>query len=189
MKKENVKKVIIALVIIFIIAAIGYFIYQKIFKKDSNPMTEITPQEEVSEEQLRQTMVTLYFQNKENATLMPEARIIDVKELAQNPYEKLVQLLMEGPKSEKLEKTIPEGTKLNSSILKGDILILDFSKEFIENCKEGEEAEKNVVYAIVNTLTELTEVNSIKITIDGEENKGFSDGAVNFEKLFTKIED
>ena len=42
------------------------------------------------------------------------------------------------------------------------------------------------IYSIVNTLCELTEVNKIKILIDGEENKEFKDGKVKFDLLFTK---
>lgn len=63
---------------------------------------------------------------------------------------------------------------------------MDFSKEFIENHQGGEEKEKATVYSIVNTLCELTEVNKIKILINGEENKSFKDEKIKFDVLFTK---
>ena len=47
--------------------------------------------------------------------------------------------------------------------LKKDILYIDFSKEFIEKHQGGEEMESNTIYSIVNTMTQLTEVNGIKI--------------------------
>ena len=48
--------------------------------------------------------------------------------------------------------------------------------------------EEKTIESIVNTLTELTEVNSIKILIEGEENKKFNDGEVSFEKIFIREE-
>lgn len=188
MENKKGKKILIGLLVIGSLIGIGIFGYQKIRNNKTDPIQEYTPQEEVSEEQLRQTMVTLYYQNKETGKLMPEARLIDVKELAQNPYEKLVTLLMQNPKSDKLEKVIPNDTKLNKAEMQGDILILDFSQEFVLNQQEGKEKEENTIYSIVNTVTELTEVNSVKILINGEENKGYTDEAITFEKLFTKQE-
>ena len=64
---------------------------------------------------------------------------------------------------------------------------IDFSKEFIENHPGGMEEEKNTVYSIVNTVTELTEVNGVKILIDNEENKAFSDNSINFNEVFLRI--
>ena len=74
-----------------------------------------------------------------------------------------MELLIQGPQNEALSKTIPEGTKINNVELKGDILYLDLSKEFIENHVGGEENESITIYSIVNTMTRLTEVNGIKI--------------------------
>lgn len=188
---NNTKKIIIVLLILGIIALGGYLIYNN-FKNKKEPenniqIEEYTPQEEITDEELRKTIVSLYFKNKETDTLMPEARLIDVKILAKNPYEELVKLLIEGPKSDKLEKTIPEGTKLNEARIIGDIVYLDFSKEFIENHPNGAEIESKTIYSIVNTLLELNEVNSVKILIDGEENKSFKDDAINFNNNFVKI--
>ena len=50
------------------------------------------------------------------------------------------------------------------------------------------EEEKTTINSIVNTLTELTEVNSIKILINGEENKSFLDGEIDFTQNFTRNE-
>ena len=42
-----------------------------------------------------------------------------------------MNLLIEGPKSEKLEKVIPDETKINKIEIKEKIVYLDLSKEFI----------------------------------------------------------
>ena len=47
-------------------------------------------------------IVSPLIKNKETGELMPEGRIIDSKELLGNPYKKLVELLIEQPKNDKL---------------------------------------------------------------------------------------
>lgn len=163
----------------------GILIYKNISQKQLIG-TEYTPEEEISDEQLRKTIVTLYFKNKENGTIMPEARQIDVSILAKDPYQYLIKELINGPKNEKMEKVIPEGTQLYSVELKGDVLWIDFSKEFIENAKEGKEEEEKIMFTISNTLTELTEINAIRILINGEEGKGFRDNQIQFDKNFER---
>ena len=98
----------------------------------------------------------------------------------------LINLLIEGPKNEKLIKLIPENTKLNSAQIKGNILFVDFSKEFINEQNLGQQQEELILKSIVNTVTELTEINKVTILIDGEENKGFPDNGVVFDKIFVR---
>lgn len=180
--KKRVLIVGIAIALIVAIIAGVYFFIKN--KEEENEITEYIPEQEISEEQLRQTIVSLYFKN-ENA-LMPEARLVDVKELIDNPYEKIINMLLEGPKNENLQKTIPDGTKLNKVERQGEILIIDFSEEFISNHSGGEQEEKLTLQSIVKTVTELTEINGIKIKINGEENKEFKDEKIKFNQIFNR---
>ena len=173
------KKIIIIFLILFIILIIGgYFLInylKKVNVKDQTIVEEYTPEEEISEDQLRQTIVSLYFPNKETNELEPEARLIDIKEILEKPYEKMVNLLIQGPKDEGKVKIIPENTKLLSSQLDGDCLTLDFSSDFLNYNKTEKKKKKNLINSIVNTLTQLNEVNSLKILIDGNENEEFGE--------------
>lgn len=181
------RKILVCIILLILLLIIGILIYIKINNElTENIETEITPLEEITDEQERETMISLYYTNTENNTLIPEARKIDAKELLENPYKKLVELLIEGPKNEKLISSIPEGTKVNNAILNGDMVELDLSKEFIENQTEDIEKAKLSIYSIVNTLTELNEVNSVKILIDGEENKKFNNIDLSLEGTFTR---
>ncbi len=137
---------------------------------------------------LRQTVVSLYFNQKDTNKLIPEARRVDVKDLVKDPYNTLMKLLIEGPKNEGLEKVIPEGTKVNKIELKNGIIYLDLTKEFIDNHPGGAEAESRTVYSIVNTLTGLNEVEAVKINIDGYEEEGFKDNLINFKEPFVRQE-
>ena len=59
--------------------------------------------------------------------------------------------------------------------MEGDCVVLDLSKEFLNYSKEDAKQKQNMIDSIVNTLTELTEVNSIKFMIDGQSNEEFKD--------------
>jgi len=182
MKDKKVKKAFIILGLIILLILLIWFL-----TKDSEEgLIEYTPEEEITEEQIRQTMVKLYFKNKETGELDTETRIIDVKELANNPYELLVKMLIEGPKNDKLERLIPEGTNLNKIELQKNIVIIDFFEGFIKNHSGGLAEESKTIYSIVNTLTELTEVEGLKILINGEEGKAFVDEAINFKEVFVR---
>ena len=184
---KNRRGVIILIGIVIILGIVGWLIYEYISENNNqNEITEYVPQEEISTAGLRQTIVSLYFNQKDTNTLIPEARTIDVKELTKEPYTTLLNLLIEGHKSENLEKVIPEGTKVNKVELKNDILYVDFSKEFIENHKGGAENESRTIYSIVNTLTQLNEIEAIKILIDGKEDSCFKDNLVHFKEPFVK---
>ena len=45
-----------------------------------------------------------------------------------------------------------------------------------------------MIYTIVNTLTELNEVQSVKFLIDGEEVKGFEEDSINLTNEFARTE-
>jgi germination protein M len=182
---KKTKKIILLIIIIAIIITIVILIKNK---QKQNKYKEYEPQEEISQEQERKTMVSLYFINKNTRKVEPEGRLIDVKELVKEPYKQLINLLLEGPRNENHEKLIPEGTKLLNASIDKDVLTLDFSEEFINNHNGGKEEEEKTIESIVNTLTELTEVNSIKILINGQENQSFKDGEIDFTQNFIRNE-
>ena len=151
-KMKNKKIGIIFVILLIIILIGGYLIMRNVRKKQEEVSAEeeYVPQEEITEEQERQTIVSLYFPTVETNELNPEARLIDIKEIINNPYEKLVQLLIEGPKNEKNKKIIPENTKLNKNYLQGNCIVLDFSNEFLNYSKDNEKEKDNLIYSIVS---------------------------------------
>lgn len=169
------KKIIIIFLSLFIIILIGGYFAIKYAKEknEKEQVEEYTPQEEISEDQLRQTIVSLYFPEKETKELTPEARLVDIKEIINNPYEKIVNLLIEGPKNDKNERVIPENTKLLKAYMEQDCLILDFSSEILNYNKEDEKAKDNIKNSLLKSLTQLTEVNSIKILVNEQETEDF----------------
>lgn len=186
MKNKKLFMYVGILLIVLIILGVGYIIINNIKDKKENIIEEYIPEQEITEEQLRQTVITLYFLDPDTYKIVPEARQIDAKELIIDPYKVLINLLIEGPKNEKLVKLIPEKTILNSAEIKNNILYLDFSNEFIDGQNLGKEQEELIIKSIVNTVTELTEVNQVAFLINGESDLGFPDGGLNFKGVFIR---
>ena len=164
------KKTIIS-IIIFIIIILGiYFIYKNIeIKKVEDEYQDYTPEEEISDSQTRQTKIILYFENIETGELETEIKLIDANLLIKNPYKELIDLLIKGPQSSNLKKLIPDGTRLNDVKIEKNCAIINFSEEFLNY--ENEEKKLKIINSIVNTLTNLKEINSVSFLINGEKNE------------------
>lgn len=157
---------LLSIILIILIICIG-----AIIKKNNKktPKNEIMPQQEISEEQYRQTMVLLYFINNVTNEIETETRLADVKELIKNPYEILINMLIDGGKKENLISYIPKNTKINKIELKDNILIIDFSAEFLEI--NNLENKNKIINIIEKTLMELIEINKVEIKVNNEEIK------------------
>lgn len=162
------KKIVYCLIILFFVLIIIY----AVFKNTNNvevetDITEFIPQEEISDAQNRITLLTLYFLNPSTGEIVPEVRQIDVKEIIEEPYEKIMNLLLEGSQNESIGKSIPEKTKINNITLEKEILTIDLSKEFIEGRDVKSEEQAKIMDCIVKTFLELKEVSSVVFLIDG----------------------
>lgn len=173
---KNKKIILLFVILLIIIFIVGFFAIKYVKEKKSNEeMDEYIPQEEISEEQFRETIVSLYFPDSESNSIKPEARIVNIKQLIVSPYNTIIELLIEGPKNNKLRKIIPENTQLLKSSLENECLTLDFSKELLDYNKNNNNEKEILINCIVNAVTELNEVNKVKILINGETNDEFKD--------------
>ena len=175
MKKK--KKIIIAIITLIIIIIISYLIFKNVSIERIGDNTEdyqdYTPEEEISDEQLRQTKLVLYFANSETGELETEIKIVDANTLLENPYKEMISLLIKGPESSNLKKLIPEGTNLHDVKLERSCAVINLSNEFLNF--ENEDTKLKTINSIVNTLTNLKEVDSIKFLINGEQNEELSE--------------
>lgn len=160
--KKSLRILLILILLIIVLITIYYFIESN---KHEVEMQEYIPEQEITEEQERKTIITLYYSEKETGELMPEARLIDAKELLENPYLKLLTLLLETPKNEKLDKIMPENIKIDSVNISNGIVKINFISTEMENINKNKE---NFIKSIEKTLTQLNEVNSIEILINEE---------------------
>ena len=89
-------------------------------------------------------------------------------------------MLIAGPSNTSLTKTIPDGTKLNSVKIKGNVAYIDFNEAFASAVKTGEDVNL-IAYSIANTLTEFKNITEVAITCEG--NKIETQSGCNFSKL------
>lgn len=147
--------------------------------------TEYVPEAEIEEKELRKTMISLYFQDIETKEIVKESRLIDSKNLLKNPYEELLNMLINGPENGNFQGVIPNDTKINEIKIENNVAIVNFSEEFINNVNDDIQ-KRNIIESIVKTLTELTEVNGVKILINGNEVDSFIDVGLDFKQVFTR---
>ena len=109
--------------------------------------------------------ITLYFSNPEGTGLVQE-----IQECHYNSnisLEKLVmERLMKGPVSAEGISVIPDGTKLVSVSVLDGVCFVNLDEGFLNQNYEIEEGI--VIYSIVNSLAELTNVNKVQISVNGD---------------------
>ena len=169
------KKLIIIICALIIIGIIIFIIINSRNNQENvlGEISEYTPQEEISDEQMKQTMVTLYFLNSKTKELKSEGKLINVAKLIQNPYKQIVELLIEGPTSSELANVFPENTRILDAKIENHCVTLNFSEELT---KYKDDVQKyNIINSILNSLTQLNEVDSIKILVNNKANKSFDE--------------
>ena len=107
MKNKKIIFVILA-IIVAIIIIISLIVNNKNSGNSNNQFSEYTPEEEISDEQMRETTVTLYFLQQGTEALKSEGRLISATKLLENPYQEIVNLLIEGPQNTDLTNVFPE---------------------------------------------------------------------------------
>lgn len=167
---KNKSKVYFFLLGIILIITIICSIIIIINKEETKQVSaEILPQEEISEEQYRQTKVKLYFINKQTGEIQNEIRMVDVKILINSPYYTLIQMLFNGPKKDELSSYIPSQTKINKIEFDNGTVKLDVSNDFLEI--NNLENKQDIIKIIEMTLKELLEIDNVEITVDGTQIK------------------
>jgi len=110
--------------------------------------------------------VILYFPDANGQYLQAEKRNIPKTEsIARRTVEELIN----GPQNPDLLPTIPSGTILEDINIRDGLCTVDFSSELCDNYYGGLKDEEMTVYSIVNTLTQFSAINEVKIWVDGQE--------------------
>ncbi|MCQ2749305.1 MAG: GerMN domain-containing protein [Clostridia bacterium] len=128
---------------------------------------------------------SLYFAN-EKGTLTREERTLEVQ-TSTLLAKALIEELMAGPMNENLMPTIPKGTRIRQLEIKEGICYVDFNKNFQSKHSGGENEERLTIYSLVNTLTELTDIEKVQFLIDGEKVEDYQ-GYIDFSQTFSRDE-
>ncbi|MGN1154908.1 MAG: GerMN domain-containing protein [Agathobacter sp.] len=129
-----------------------------------------------------QSTIKLYFSSTDGTSLVEETRV--VTHSTSISMEKLVmEQLIDGPNLSKCKATIPAATKIiNISVLDG-VCYVNVDRNFYN--QDQEIKEEIVLYSIVNSLTEITGVNKVQISVNGD-TKGFCRYTYELSKMYEK---
>ena len=155
MNKKYIILIIALLMIsvIFIVMFKNNIIQVETVENSEENVVYYVPEAEITDEQLKMAKVKLFFED-EKGNLIAEEREINIKELVKNPYKTIINLLIKGTKKENTKSLIPEGTRLLDVKKVEECLEINFSKEFINNCKNDKNTQEKIVKSIFFTLTE-----------------------------------
>ena len=113
--------------------------------------------------------IRLYFPRRDISLLAPESR--SITSLDNSTAERItIDHLLRGPASALLNSPIPHGTVILSVYTQAGVCTINLSAEFLAIEDAGEESIELAIYSIVNSLTNLPNVNSVKINIQTMEN-------------------
>lgn len=115
---------------------------------------------------IQNTTLTLYFSNETGDGLVKEVRQ-DVHYSSNISMEKLImEQLLEGPAKEGEKSAIPTGTRLMAVTLVDGVCYVSLDETFRNHDYKVNEAI--VIYSIVDSLTELPDINRVQISINGD---------------------
>jgi germination protein M len=114
--------------------------------------------------------VTLFYANETGDKLVGEETKITVENNVPMEQE-IIQCLIDGSDQESCYCPVPEGTEVIKTVTKNGTCYVDLNENFL-NPMENVSAEVTV-YAIVNSLAELSTINKVQFTINGEKVEKF----------------
>jgi germination protein M len=163
---------------------------QKSSDDELRPVSSITMGEDEASKLTDKVPIHLYFANEDNTKLKLEVRYIpmaDAKQSASHLASVIVRELIKGPSADSGYKaTIPAGTTLRTPVtVNARTAVVDMSKEFKSKHPGGKDAEKMTIYSIVNSLTELKDIQKVKFTIAGKQLKEYM-GNYQFDAPFPR---
>lgn len=116
--------------------------------------------------------LNLYFANETGTALIQTVETVAYS--SNISMEKLVtEQVIEGPKEKGIRPTVTPTTKILGATIKDGICYLNLSADFLTLSYPV--SEEMVIYSLVNSLTELPNVNKVQISIDGESDMYFGD--------------
>lgn len=142
----------------------------------------------VNPEKTKWQVVYLYFANQDGSKLVCQQRGMEVKQSQSLEYQIVEQLII-GPDNSNganLQQTIPSDTKIKDIKTEEETCYVNLSRDFIK--KKGSIAENIIIYSIVNSLTELDNVNKVQFLIEGEKINEYN-GDLDFSKPFGRNTD
>lgn len=121
---------------------------------------------------IQNTTLTLYFANKDGDALIAETRSVHYS--SNMSMEKvIVEQLLDGPDTQGLKSAIPSGTKLVSVSTVDGTCYVNLDATFKNQDYTVKEAI--VIYSIVNSLSEQSNISQVQISVNGDTSGAYRD--------------
>lgn len=111
------------------------------------------------------TTVTLYFANYSGNKLRTEIRT-GMYDSSQSLERYIVEQLIKGPAEKDDYRTIPQDTGIRSISTNNGVCYIDFESNFLSGASSVK--DEIMIYSIVNSLTELSHINKVQISVNGD---------------------
>ncbi|MCX4270030.1 MAG: GerMN domain-containing protein [Lachnospiraceae bacterium] len=128
------------------------------------------------------TTLTLYFSNSKGDKLIEEQREV-VYTTSTSMSRLVIEQLVAGPKTEGLSPVLPSDTKILNISTQEGVCYVNLDSGFMTSAVAT--IEVLPIYAIVNSLSELTSISKVQIAINGETNRKYRE-VVALDVLFER---
>lgn len=115
--------------------------------------------------------ISLYYPQNNYTSVRKEVTTISLPD-EDNLTETVVSLLL-NPTLPSVESPFPEGCEVYSVKVDNGICTLDVSGEFVSNAIHKKKQETFLLFSIVNTLTELPDIEKVKFLVEGAPSYGY----------------
>ncbi len=112
--------------------------------------------------------LTLYFASADGSGLVRETQTIRYYSSNISTEKLVMEQLLKGPESEEAQSALPENTGLISVSVLDGACVVNLDDNFLSQNYDIQEAV--VIYSIVNSLAELSTVETVQITVNGNNN-------------------
>ncbi len=190
------RRIVSVITICFIILAMfsGCGVLQKLGLEKSGsdeltPASSVVMGETEAQNIKDKVPIHLYFSNAEGTKLKLEVRYIpltDAKKSVNHLAGVIVKELIKGPEDPNLKATIPKDTVLRSTVkLNKGVATVDLTRDFVDKHPGGATAEKLTIFSLVNSLTELKDIEKVRFLIGGKQTANFK-GNFQFDAPFPR---
>lgn len=129
-----------------------------------------------------QAELTLYFTDETGEKLYPEKRSV-MHNINTSVEKVIIDELISGPETDGLKPTLDSAVKVLNVSVNENVCYINFDTSFLNNALEVKDYIP--IYSIVNSLSELSSVNRVQITVNGDQNGMFRD-SISLNTMFER---
>ena len=141
---------------------------------------------DLERDQIVEAEFTLYFAAPDGKKLRRFATQMRYDHSSMRPEQAVLNALIRGPSADGYAPSLSKDTQIRSTYIRDGVCMVDFNQGFLEKIPDQHFSLN--LYSVVNSLSELEEVNKVQITVDGKPVEKGPDGVKMSEALEANME-